>query len=303
MVSLRKLASYQKHVFFSALLIMGIILGSFLDGRLTAVKANPESKTFEIKLRQFVKERTNQQVSHISIYFLDLNNNFDAGVNEKFEYDIASLVKLPTMMALFKKAQSDPQFLSKTIIYYRKSSDNLRQNMAPAKELENETVLTVGELIDRMIVFSDNQAYNLLLANIDDDIVRKAFKDLGIDLPDQENAQMYMSAEKYATAFLKVLFNGSYLNKEMSEKALGLLMRTNFKDGLTPGLPTSIKVAHKFGERSWDKISTKQLHDCGIIYYPNHPYLLCVMTRGNSFEAQSQIIKDLSEIVYNLIKT
>jgi len=27
-----------------------------------------------------------------------------------------------------------------------------------------------------------------------------------------------------------------------------------------------------------------QLHDCGIVYYPETPYLLCVMTKGWNFE-------------------
>ena len=42
----------------------------------------------------------------------------------------------------------------------------------------------------------------------------------------------------------------------------------------------------------------KQLHDCGIVYYPKHPYLLCVMTRGDSFEYLDDTIRDISHLVY-----
>ena len=46
---------------------------------------------------------------------------------------------------------------------------------------------------------------------------------------------------------------------------------------------------------------TKQLHDCGIIYYPGNPYLLCVMTRGDSFGELSSTIRDISDIIYGVV--
>jgi hypothetical protein len=59
----------------------------------------------------------------------------------------------------------------------------------------------------------------------------------------------------------------------------------------------SIKVAHKFGERTLEK-GTQHFHDCGIVYYPRHPYLLCVMTQGRDIEAQSRAIASISTFVF-----
>ena len=89
----------------------------------------------------------------------------------------------------------------------------------------------------------------------------------------------------------------------MSEKALRLLSQPFFKKGLIAGLPANIPIAKKFGERSFsaapaDPTSQKELHDCGIIYYPSHPYLLCVMTKGNNFDRLADTIKDISQTVY-----
>jgi hypothetical protein len=56
-----------------------------------------------------------------------------------------------------------------------------------------------------------------------------------------------------------------------------------YNDGLKAGIPANIELAHKFGERGiigMNGREQKQLHDCGIIYYPKHPYILCIMTRG-----------------------
>lgn len=41
-----------------------------------------------------------------------------------------------------------------------------------------------------------------------------------------------------------------------------------------------------------------ELHDCGIIYYPNNPYVLCVMTRGDSMEELKKIISTISLMTY-----
>lgn len=62
-------------------------------------------------------------------------------------------------------------------------------------------------------------------------------------------------------------------------------------------MPASVKVAHKFGERLLED-STRQLHDCGIVYYPENPYLICIMTHGNVYENLEKTIQDISKMVY-----
>ncbi len=69
------------------------------------------------------------------------------------------------------------------------------------------------------------------------------------------------------------------------------------------GVPSTVDVAHKFGERTTlasdtESTETKQLHDCGIVYFPENPYLLCVMTRGTDFKVLEGIISDISRMVY-----
>jgi len=107
-----------------------------------------------------------------------------------------------------------------------------------------------------------------------------------------------MSVKEYAS-FFRILFNASYLNRDMSTKALRILSAVDYKNGIVAGVPSSVRVVHKFGERTLGpKLETKQLHDCGIVYYPNHPYLLCVMTRGSSFESLNEIVTDVSRLIY-----
>ena len=78
------------------------------------------------------------------------------------------------------------------------------------------------------------------------------------------------------------------------------LAQSDFNDGLRRGVPSSIAVAHKFGERFLES-GERHLHDCGIIYHPTNPYLLCVMTRGTDFDALSALIGDISKEVFTAI--
>jgi len=100
--------------------------------------------------------------------------------------------------------------------------------------------------------------------------------------------------------FFRILYNGTFLSKEMSDKALGVLTGVAFRRGIVAGVGDGVTVAHKFGERS-EETGAKQLHDCGIVYYPRHPYLLCVMTKGADFDALAGELSAISRAVYQEI--
>jgi len=68
--------------------------------------------------------------------------------------------------------------------------------------------------------------------------------------------------------------------------------------GIAIGVPPAVTVAHKFGEKSDATDGTVQLHDCGIVYYPQHPYLACVMSKGPDFEALDDVIAGVSRIIF-----
>ena len=67
-------------------------------------------------------------------------------------------------------------------------------------------------------------------------------------------------------------------------------------DDLRKGVPKNIPIAHKFSERKQGDIT--QLHDCGIVYYPGNPYLLCVFTKGDDFNELSDAIVTVAKMVY-----
>lgn len=260
------------------------------DKNLTSLK-----KSVEFIIDQQI---TNNKISFASIYYRDLNNGPWMGINEKEYFSPASLIKVPVMMAYLKEAEEDPFILEKKIIN-SKAFDYSQQNVTPTEILQLDKEYTVEDLINRMIIYSDNAAYELLLDNIDNMKIFKVYKDLDVDISKaQQDPNGNIITVKDYSSFFRILFNSSYLEEKMSEKALNILSKTQYYKGLVAGLPQNITVSHKFGERQFLPSHEKQLHDCGIVYLPNKPYLICVMSRSTSFDYAANFIKEVSAAVY-----
>jgi beta-lactamase class A len=275
---------------------------AFIAPLLTSADAGDQSSQYQ-SLKDKINSYINKNISKndiVSVYFRDLNKGQWIGINEDIAYAPASLLKVVIMIAYFKKADNDPSMLNR----YFKYESNIK-SLIDNVEFETPSQLKIGEsysvnnLISRMIIDSDNGAKSLLLANIDDSFMNKVYSDLKLQGPDGKD--IYTISVKSYSLFFRILYNSSYLSRELSDKALNLLSQTDFKDGLKSGVPNGTMVANKFGEHvigSNSIISAVELHDCGIIYLPNNPYFLCVATHTSSFDKNKEIIKSLSSIVY-----
>lgn len=265
------------------------------EGGPFAIKAD----SMKEKIEKIINENINNgKVKHVSVYFRDLNNGPTIGIAEKEMFTPASLLKVPLMMAYLKKAENNPAILKKKIVYAleQQEENDIIQNIAPKETLKIGEKYEVEELIKRMIVYSDNEAANLLLDVAANDFLANVYLDLGIEAPTLEKMENFMTVKEYAS-FFRILYNSSYLNRTMSEKALGFLSEIRYKGGLRAGIPDDVMLAHKFGERVFENIH--QLHDCGIVYHDVSPYILCLMSRGDNFGNLDDVIKDISKNVYN----
>ena len=245
--------------------------------------------------------KKDQQITFASVYYRDLNNGPWIGIHEKENFSPASLIKVPLMITYFKAAENDPKLLSQTIVATPAATE--KQFVVPSLTLTPNQKYTIEELINRMIIYSDNQAYELLNNFIDNRLLVKTFSDLGVDISQgfTDPAGNILSVKSYAT-FFRILFNASYLDKDMSEKALSLLSQVKYQDGIVRGINNSeVIVSHKFGERTYEATGEKQLHDCGIVYLPQKPYLICIMTRGNDFSKLSSSITQISQLIFQSV--
>ncbi len=257
----------------------------------------------KLNLVSFIdKEIKVGNAEEVGLFFRDLEAGPTLGINDRLDFIPASLLKLVHALTIFRFAEEEnlPNIFSQKLNYKNDPYMNM-QEFPPQEIIKKDVLYTVNELVERTLQHSDNLADELLLEYIkfldpNNDLISETYRDLGI-LSTYSLNNTSVSVKGYASIF-RMLYNSSFLDKYNSEKLLGILSKNSFKNGLRAGLPDGIVVANKFGERTLTSTNEKQLHDCGIVYYPTNPYLLCVMTKGKDFKNLEKIISHISREVY-----
>jgi beta-lactamase class A len=266
---------------------------------LSAEKKLETVKDLEKKINDYIAYSIKEKkVFKSSVFFRDLSSKKWVGIEQNENYAPASLLKLPLLIAYFKLSETESGLLSKKYIFIKPDSI-FYQNFEPKVQLQEGKEYTLEEILRHMIIYSDNSAMDFLWQIIDETYTDKIFYELNVASANNTEED-FLSPITYSN-IMRILYNSSYLTRNSSEKILQWLSETDFKDGLVAGVPSTIPVAHKFGERDVTA-TTKELHDCGIIYYPDHPYILCVMTLGDNYDNLKEVISKISETTYEEVK-
>ena len=257
-----------------------------------------ELRPAQLRLQALIGQKIKAgEAMNISAYFRELDSGHWFGVNDEERFAPASLLKIPVLLAVLTLAESHPGLLAEKLT----APDTLPQASdpfyPPAVVLQPGLSYSVEELLQHMIAYSDNNAKDMLISRLDASQLDVTYTKLGIDAPGVTTAADFVTAQDIGR-FFQVLYNATYLSHEMSEKALGLLAMSRFGPGLVAGVPAGTVVAHKFGLRLRED-GAMQLHDCGIIYAPHRPYLLCVMARGAKGQNLAPVIRDISKQVHD----
>lgn len=262
------------------------------DDYIGSNEAKPSKAALVDLIASFKKEG---MVDSVSVYFRNLNDGPWVGIDERMKFAPASLLKVPVMMSMLRMNEKDPTYLSQQMPVDFSSNYQVRPVFEDGFALEKDKRYSLSELMKAMVIHSNNDAaYTLMKNSVSKERLDSIFSDLHIEIMN-DGVEDYITVKDYSALF-RVLYNASYLSKDSSEEALKILSESSFDKGLVAGLPQGIAVAHKFGERSNGK--NMQLHDCGIIYSPKQPYLLCVMTRGKDYDQLASVIAKISKQTY-----
>ncbi|MFM8431973.1 MAG: serine hydrolase, partial [Bacteroidota bacterium] len=240
-------------------------------------------------------ERKNSgKASSINVYFrlLDSGRNFNTGDEQ---YSPGSLMKVMTLITYLKDAERNPALFEKQITYNTKYTDSPSQLIIAAKGAELGKTYTIEQLLELMIVYSDNNATSLLNERIDFKVYNEVLSALELPVPDPHQADYPLTAEQMSK-FFRLLYNSSFLSPQMSDRALDLLSRCAYDAGFNRYLKGQLEISHKFGERNVG--NDFQVHEGGIFYLGQSDYVLIVMTRGNDQAALQEIIADISRLIY-----
>ena len=248
-----------------------------------------------VPLRLKLQEYASKTPHRIGLYFEYLPTGTSIGVNEKEAFIPASLLKTPLAMGVLKLSESKKIMLDDYLTLKEKHKDSNFGNYWKEKTGKK---FQLAEVLKQLLIYSDNTAQKMLLEKVSTSVIEDVFESLDIPKIRDEDLNPVVTAKNYSS-ILRCLYLACYLTKEDSNSLLTILTNTIFKDKLPAGIPESIAVAHKIGvaESSTGGIYT----DCGIVYYPKRPYILCVMIEGDEKTA-TKTISEISKIVYSFIK-
>ena len=250
------------------------------------------------------QEKANNDLIDAAFYFKDLNGGPWALVNPNFQSTPASLLKVPIAISVYQRAEEDPGFLNtKTTMPNNLTGTNidLGEYFPVPEKVEPNTTYTVEDLVRLMLEDSDNNAVYMLSNFFNLPELESSYTHLGIETPSSANQGYTITVQTFAS-FFRVLYSGTYLTQNDSEHVLSLLSQSTFTQGIVAGVPAGTVVSHKFGE-AYDSDGTLQLNDCGIVYKPNHPYLICIMTKGTSYDTLAGDISHISGMVYDAVNS
>lgn len=269
---------------------------AFLAPRIFAENPNDVIINF-IDLRNQLRDLTNRIPARLGIYFEYLPSGTSIGINEKEEYELASLLKVPIAIAAIDQIQSGKMSAS-TLLTLNKS--HLDPYYGELWQEGPGYQLTVEKAIEIMLVKSDNTAARVISDALPAGAAEKIF-DL-LDIPKVQKGAALVVTPKNYSSILRSLYLSSILQVEDSNKLLTILTNTDFNDRIAGAIPKHIKVAHKIGIHTTPDLTKSIFTDCGIIYVPKRPYILCVMVEAEEVRAL-QYMTEISRVIYTYVSS
>ncbi len=206
---------------------------------------------------------------HVSVYIEFLNTGANISTNPSERFWPASLAKVPLAMAVMGTIESGIWTLDQVLTLEESDkaeiSSTIHANPVGTK-------FTVRELLEALLMHSDNTAYYILGRNVPVSEVGAVREGIGLEQLFDEDGEV--TAREYSRIF-RSLYTASYLNRQNSQFLLDLLNRAAFTDFLRNPVPGEIPFPHKFGMGP----SQNTYSDSGIVYVENRPYLITVLVK------------------------
>lgn len=244
-------------------------------------------------LRQELRSFFDKQDVNFSFYAEYLPTGTSIKINQDNEMVGASLLKVPVVMNFLRAVERGEVSLSDEAVIHEgdvdKRSGTLWQKGVGAK-------VTLEEVARYAIVESDNTAINMLIgvASGKFDLFQEAIDELDITLSVENDTQSTIGAQGYGS-LLKCLYLSCFNSYVHSQQLLQWMSESKGPPRLTFELPPDVTVAHKYGTSGGRSES-----DCGIVYVPKRPYIICIIVDAPP-EHANVLISEVSGKVYEYI--
>jgi beta-lactamase class A len=294
-----------------------LMLASFLCLCATAAQENTP-------LDLQVKAKTQQFAGKVSLYAKNLNTGVSYGISAQEPVRTASTIKLAIMVECFFEAAEGKLKWTDPL---RVTADEKVSGTGVVQDLSDGDELPIRDMVDLMIVVSDNTATNLILNRIGGNAVNARMAQLGFEqlrvmrkiLGDGTNLKPYpsgitddgakvenkkwgigRSSPREMVAILEKLYRGELVSRTASDEMLAVLKRQRDHDGIGRDMKDMI-IASKSG--ALDHLRS----DVGIVYSKRAPIAMAITVEDipevdyTPDNPGDLLISSLSEILVNAL--
>jgi len=213
----------------------------------------------------------------------------------------ASLIKLPILCAAFQAVEDGKMSLSAPVTLEKADR---RGGSGVLKNVPLGSVYTNRELLELMIVHSDNTAAELLIRQLGYDYIRETFTRFGLQetqihpegfkLSSRRVVSDNITSPRDMARLLEKIYRGTLISPQASEQMLDILKRQKMRDRLPRYMPAGWTIAHKTG------LLRKACHDVGIVFSPKGEYMICVLTGQDvNYKYAKQFIASVGRITFD----
>lgn len=266
--------------------LQGIVLAN-ADRCLRASNSEDWLKPLKSQLVSLVTHRN----STYSIYVKPLDSDSSLTINNE-QMQAASMIKLFIMAEAFRQEKIGLLHFDEESVITSKVKVG---GAGILQDVPDGSRKTLRQLIELMIIASDNTATNLVIdrltmKSINNLIVRLGFTNTMLQRKMMDFESIKTGKENYTSVvdlgvMLEKIYFGQCIGPEQDAEMLKILLKQEDNDKIPALLPADVKVAHKTGEL------VGIFHDGGIVYGPKRNYVVCIMTKN---------ITDTDEAVHHI---
>lgn len=260
-----------------------------------------------VDLRESLRKKYPEtSIPKTGIYFEYLPTGIHIGINDRQPFLRASLVKIPLAMRAYRLIEEGKLKFEDTLTIEERDLD---RGFGTLWKRGSGAKIAIRDALKIMLSESDNTAYNILNKHINNEILQSRGENNEIflsnvydflDIPRVPDGKTLAITPRNYTSILKSLYFSSYLKPESSQEILDYLTKTPFSSFLAQNIPSDVAVAHKYAVYNSSEDEHKVTSDCGVVYLPKRPYLLCVMVEASPDDAKP-IISDISGMIYTFL--
>lgn len=250
---------------------------------------NPPASVYIEALKTALEQYISKQEGRYGLYFKNLVTGQSFGICDRDEYIAASTAKLPMNLLLYRKVAAGEIDLQQKLTYLQ---EDFEEGTGVIQSSSFGTEYTVREAARLSIVCSDNCGINMIIRLLGIENIRKYMQELGGTV---YYGQGHRSCPYDLALYAEELYRFYHKTPDSAVLLMEDLQNTEWNDRINKLLPKDVKVPHKIGNYPG------VYNDVGIVF-ASQPYVLAVMSDSVAQDAASEVIAQLSRMIYDEVE-